>query len=86
MLDNSDIFVFQPNQACSVYINSVAKDGDKIGVVVFTTQAIVNKGITVVNSNTRGQLVASLPTSAGGGNSIAAGKYITYIDMKSKSI
>ena len=63
-------------QACSVFITSVAKDGDKIGIVVFSSSATIKMRVTVVNSNTRPLLLSNIPTVASGGTNIAAGNII----------
>ena len=51
----------------------MARDGDRIGVVVFESHATVTMGVTVVNSNTRNQIIRKIPTSANGGTNIPAG-------------
>ena len=63
-------------QGCSTFIQSIARDGEQVGIVVFAATARENAPLTVISNTTRQELLDALPPNANGGTSIGAGMNI----------
>ena len=63
-------------QGCSTYISSIIKDDEVLGIVEFSDQPRVNRHLTIVNNETRSDLLDGLPKSASGYTSIGGGESI----------
>ncbi|MBN3289814.1 CLCA1 regulator, partial [Polypterus senegalus] len=61
-------------QASTLFIQKIAKEGSFIGIVTFNNIAFVNKGLTYISGeDVRKTLVNALPTRAEGGTNICSG-------------
>lgn len=61
-------------QAASLFIQKIIEEQAYVGIVTFTSVAVIKEHLTLIQDDTsRHQLVASLPTVAGGGTDICEG-------------
>lgn len=60
--------------AVANYLRNYLDDGTEVGIVSFSSAATVLAEMTkILNDTTREELIAAVPTTAGGGTSIGAG-------------
>ena len=60
-------------QGVNNYITNIIHDGDRLGIVWFSTNATREAELTVIDDTTRGTLVNNIPTIGDGFTSIGSG-------------
>ena len=64
-----------------MFLRSIVRDGEAVGVVWFSTNATVITGLTTINDTTRMTLLNSIPRTTKGLTSIGAGKTTSNINI-----